>query len=81
MFPGSTLIVRFGSQKELSSESEGSQSIGAGVDMPGELAEKASKPGAGEEPQASVPELSAKGRPPTTKVGRWGPVQAADNWL
>lgn len=67
MHPGSTLIAKFRSQKRLSSENGGRESCGAGVDMPGELAEKLWKPGAG--PRASIPELSAAGRPPITTVG------------
>lgn len=73
MHPGSTLIAKFKSQKELSSDNGGRELGGAGVDMPEELVEKLRRPGAGEGPWASPPELPETGKPPIIRVGRWGP--------
>lgn len=68
MFPGSALIVRFSSQKGLNSEIRGGESDGASMDMPRELAEKPSKPGAGEEPRPPFLSSEQQEEPPNAGV-------------
>ena len=71
MFPGSTLIVRFGSQNGLSSENGAGGRCGLAWSTYGEAIKARSLGGA----RVSTPVLSAAGRPPTAAVGGGAPDQ------
>lgn len=81
MHPGPTLIVKFSSQKGLSGKDGTGEPGGAGMDMPGELAEKLRKPGAGEEHRP--PFLSSRQQDGLLSQPGGGGVrtQAAAGWL
>lgn len=72
MFPGSTLIVRFGSQNGLSSENGEGGRCGLAWSTYGEAIKARCLGGA----RVSTPVLSAAGRPPTAAVGGGAPDQA-----